>query len=1011
MNKRRRRFIKQSRGLRQRILRWVNLRSEEAERTFLMFAFYTVSYVAILWIEVSAAVLFIDEYGANTLPLIYLAGAGMGAVLGFFYSWLQRFLSLRRVIVITPVLMALPLMLFKLSLNPAFLGGYSVFLIRLWLDALYTLNELNTSITANQIFNIREIKRSYPFISSGVLIADVISGLSLPILRKWIGLENIVFLASFALLIGAGLMVLLVTRYRQAFPDSTRRKTQDTQPTFAARRLKGPLRFYVALVIIFFAMCQSLWFNIDFQYLSQLEQNFDVSGGEIADFLALLSASLGVAELITQWFASSRVIERLGVFIATMLLPLAILGISSLTMLGILSIFWGVVFLRFVDEWLRYTVLAGTAPVLFQPIPEYARGQVQEWVRGIAEPIATGFSGILIIGTIWFCQRNLKGFGPLSQEAQNWVFVAEIGVLATIGLLAAIALRSRYMSLLVLSAEKGQLNIASSEADIRAFRRAIVEAIDSSETEADQKQCIQLLAGIAPHNVCELLAPQLPQRSPEVQKQILEVMLEYPKAGYLDDVRSLLNEQTDPVVFALAMRYVWLLETHSNMADLRPYLQPEVDAVIRGAAAALMLRQGTTQEKSEATNVLRRMLTNKTQERERLMGCRALEDAEYLQALSLYIPRLLRDRSLRVRCATLEAVAATHFEDYYSAIIRALYFSSTRDAAIRALTRLGSEVVPMLIRLAEEAHRPHVVRAAIWKAISRIGTDEALASLVRHLMSSWGNDRRSLLRTLLSAKNEEGIEATAEILGRRGIENLINQELSFVGHTYAALNDLVPRQKVTQELGLLRRALHYQRDDAIDRLFLLMRFLYPSDAIQAAAFNIKSDSNDSIARGLEILDNTIDLQKKQVVLMLLDPSTSDKEKLNLLKPMIGYEPMTASQRLRFLLELRSFMSDWTLACCFHFARRSHWSVKIEQILYGLRHEASFVREASLMYLQMASPAMLAEVLPHLTNDPDPTVAAQVQQMLAQSTSRLGSADSGDLSQNGRSPFLPTLPSV
>ncbi|MEL6222042.1 MAG: HEAT repeat domain-containing protein [Cyanobacteria bacterium J06627_8] len=981
----------------------MNLRSEDAERTFLMFAFYTVSYVAILWLEVSAAVLFIDEYGANTLPLIYLAGAGMGAVLGFFYSWMQSFLSLRRVIVITPVLMALPLLMFKLGLSPAFLGGYSVFLIRLWLDALYTLNELNTSITANQIFNIREIKRSYPFISSGVLIADVISGVSLPILRQRIGLENIVFLASFALLIGAGIMVFLVTRYRQAFPDSTRRTTPDTQPTFAARRLKGPLRLYVALIIVFFAMCQSLWFNIDFQYLSQLEQNFDVSGGEIADFLALLSALLGIAELATQWFAASRVIERLGVFIATMLLPLAVLGISSITMVGLVPIFWGVVFLRFVDEWLRYTVLAGTAPVLFQPIPQYARGQVQEWVRGIAEPIATGFSGFLIIGTIWMSQRNLNGLGPLSQDVQNWVFVAEIGILATVGLLAAIALRSRYMDLLVLSAERGQLDLASSEADTRAFRRAVVEAIDNSQTVADKKQCIQLLASIAPANVCELLAPRLQNASPEIQKQILEVMLDYPDDAYLNDVRSLLNEKTDPIVFALAMRYVWLLESHANMAELRQYLQPDIDAVIRGTAAALMLRQGNSHEKSEATNVLRRMLTNENHERERLMGCRALEDAKYLQALSLYIPRLLRDRSLRVRCATLEAIAATQFDDYYSAIVRALYFSSTREAAIKALTRLDIEVVPMLIQMAEESHRPHIVRAAIWKAISRIGTDEALASLVRHLMSSWGSDRRSLLRTLLSADGGDGIEATAEILGRRGIENLINQELSFIGHTYAALVDLVPTQKVTQELGLLRRALHYQRDDAIERLFLLMRFLYPSDAIQAAAFNLGSDSDDSVARGLEILDNTVDLQRKQVVLMLLEPHTSDKEKLNVFKPMIGYDPMSASQRLRFLLELRSFMSDWTLSCCFHFARRSHWSVTIEQILYGLRHETSFVREASLMYLKMASPSVLTEVLPNLADDPDPTIAAQVQQLLSGTTWSQSYAPS-----DGRSPLLPTV---
>ena len=1008
MGKKRRRFFRKTRGLRQGVLRWVNLRPEEAERTFLMFAFYTVSYVGILWLEVSAAALFIGEYGAKTLPLIYLASAGMGASLGFFYSWLQRFLSLRRVIVLTPILMALPLMMFKLGLSPAILGGYSVFLIRLWLDALYTLNELNTSITANQIFNIREIKRSYPFISSGVLIADVLSGFSLPFLRKLVGLENVIFLASIMLLIGAGILLYLVTAYRRAFPESTRRRTQDTQPTFAARRLKGPLRLYVALVIVFFAMGQSLWFNIDFQYLSQLEQNFNVSEGEIADFLALLSALLGIAELATQWFASSRVIERLGVFVSAMLLPGFILAISSLSFVQLIPMFWGVVLLRFVDEWLRYTVLAGTAPVLFQPIPDATRGRVQEWVRGVAEPVATGLSGVLILGTIWISTQDWGGFGPISQEGQNLIFIAEIALLATIGLLAAIALRSRYMDLLVLSAEKGQLNLASSDADARAFRRAVIEAIDSSETQTDKQQCIQLLTSIDPENVSKVLAPRLQGESATIQRQSLEVMLEYPDSEHLEDVRSLLKEKVAPDVFALAMRYVWLSEAHPDMQELRQYMKPEVDAVIRGTAAALMLRQGNSYEKSVATDVLRRMLTNTKDERERLMGCRALEDAMYLQALRLYIPDLLRDRSLRVRWAALEAIAATRFEDYYSAIIRALYYTSTRDAAIKALIRVGPEVIPMLIGLAEEAHRPHVVRTAIWKAISRIGTDEALASLVRHLMSSWGADRRSLLRSLLSTENEDGIEAVTEMLGRRGIENLINQELAFIGQTYAALVDLIPSRKVTQELGLLRRALHYQQNDAFDRLFLLMRFLYPSDAIQAASFNIRSQSDDSIARGLEILDNTIDLQKKQIVLMVLDPQPSDREKLNSFVSMIGYEPMSSGQRLRFLLELRRFISDWSLSCCFHFARRSRWSVTLEQVLYGLRHDASFVREAALMYLHMASPTVLAELLPQLENDPDPSIAAQIRQLMREVNQSNRNRDSLGQDPDGRSPILPSV---
>jgi hypothetical protein len=43
------------------MLRIINLRPNEAKRTFLMFAFYTATSMGILWLEVSSAALFLDD--------------------------------------------------------------------------------------------------------------------------------------------------------------------------------------------------------------------------------------------------------------------------------------------------------------------------------------------------------------------------------------------------------------------------------------------------------------------------------------------------------------------------------------------------------------------------------------------------------------------------------------------------------------------------------------------------------------------------------------------------------------------------------------------------------------------------------------------------------------------------------------------------------------------------------------------------------------------------------------
>ncbi|HEY9872125.1 MAG TPA: hypothetical protein V6D12_01750 [Candidatus Obscuribacterales bacterium] len=994
-------------------LGWVNLRPEESERTLLMFAFYTTTSIGLLWLETSATALFLKRYGAELLPLIYMASSVMGSGFGVLYSWLQRILPLRTVLVAVAVFMAVPLFLFRVGLEADYLDGVvimaTVFLMRLWMDGVTVLNDLNTSIAANQLFNIREIKRTYPLISSGLLVADVISGFSLPVLLVWLQIPNIIVLAGVMMLLGSGILFYLSQRYDQSFPNFPARQLEDLQPEFKSRRVQGSLRRYVIPLFAFFILGQVLFLLVEFQYLSELERNLDEQ--KIAGFLGIFSGILGIFELTTQWFISSRVIEWLGVFVATMLLPACIVIVGVITLvtamflpgsvpiLGLvvltrpLSLFFGVVCLKFIDELLRYTLVASTGAVLFQPLPEKIRSSLQAVVRGIAETLSTGVTGVAILAIIALCYSAFPNLLIVDQDQlQGKIFVAIIVVIALIWLVAAWLLRSSYVTLLVQSAEQGRLGF--SDVDLRAFKRAMVEVLEQPGTEADKRSCIQLLSQIDPQNTSDILAPLLVRFSPALQRQSLEAMLEHPNAAYLDNVQALIAQKPPPEVLALALRYVWLTQIESDISTLKPYLRSEVDPIVRGTAATLILRQGSAFEKAEATNTLRRMLTSK-RERERVMGCRALGEADYLQALRVYIPNLLQDESLRVRCALLEVIAATHQKEFYPSLVRGLHYKSTRDAASRALVRLGDEAIPLLNELAEDIHKQDLVRLAALGAIAGIETPTALNRLIAQLMTSWGTTRRNLLRILLKMPSEIGIESVLDRIGRSGIETFIEQELLFLGQIYAAMLDLdrtedeEPRSELDTDsaistkqeaLELLRRALSYVESDVIDRCFLLMKFLYPFTSIQAAAFNLKSDSKSNIALGLEILDNTIDIPTKRVLLGILDrrPPT---EKLLSLAEMVPYQPMTPSDRLRRLLEFRHFLSDWSLACCFHLARVAHWSMTPEQALMCLRHPSGFVREAVLAYLREASPRVLQGLLPGLKNDPDRIVAAQVQQMM------------------------------
>jgi uncharacterized protein YciW len=987
-----------NKGILARILQWVNLRPEESDRTWLMFSFYTLTSVGLRWSEDSTVALFLDKYGAKWLPLIYMASAVMGTMLVFFYSWLQRVFPLRWVIVAIAPCMFLPLLLLRLGLEiPAYTLG-TIFLLRLWVDAFYVLNDLNTSIAANQLFNIREIKRAYPLVSSGLLVADILSGFSLPLLLAFVGLNNIIIPSSaICIILGAAILFYLSHNYRTAFPDNFREKTTSR----TRLRLTGSLKHYSFLLFAFFGLLQIIGVLVDFQYLNQLEINY--SDKEIASFLGIFGGFTGLCELLMQLFISSRVLERFGVFFTTATLPICI-AIFLPSTVGILwllpmtrehSFFWGLVILKFLDELLRYTFVVSGAPLLFQPIPDKIRSSVQTLSGGIAEAWGTGIAGVVILTTIWIGSK----FIPIP-IGKNWILIGETATVAILCLGILWVLRSRYVDLLVTSAGRGQLS--GTDVDLRAFKQAVIKTLKEPGTETDKQSCIELFAQIDPQGVAEIVAPQLLKLSPNLQSTSLEAML---SGGanplYLPQVTPLLKlPQTEitPEVFALALRYIWLAEENPDSGKLEQFLENQQHSVIRATAATLLLRQGTTKQKVAATRTLKVMLTH-SHEQERVTAVKALNGAAYLQTLRLEIPTLLKDKSLQVRCAVLEMIAATQLEDYYSALLAGLHYKRTRNTAMSAFIKLENEALPMLLQLATNLYKPEVMRMYAWKTIGQVPTLEAIDVLWENLETSTGANRDYILRSLLKRYQQEGISGLIDKSYEAKVERLIDEELKFLGEIYAGYVDLesqgevyatyleyktrefveasyLSSHKVMAVCKLLQQALLNLEVDVKERLLLLLKLLYSPENIQVVSFNLRSQSPINLARGLEILEHTITLPNKSLLLKVLDQRDPEGKLEALVEAkIIKYEQMVISDRTRQLLTLENSISDWCLACCFHFAACARIRLTIQQILDNLRHPTSFVRESAISYLSIASPRILNELLPQLQKDSHPLIVS------------------------------------
>ncbi|TAF08292.1 MAG: MFS transporter [Nostocales cyanobacterium] len=987
--------LTRDKGVLARLLKWVNLRPEEVERTWMMFAFYTIVSVGLRWAEDSTVALFLDKYGAGQLPWIYIASAVTGAGLVVLYSWLQKVFPLRAVIVAIAPGMVMPLFLLVFlygGINIPYLAVIIIFLLRLWVDACYVVNDLNTSIVANQLFNIREIKRTYPLVSSGILVADVISGFSLPTLLKFATLNTVILVGCIVILLGSGILFYLTFKYPAAFPHTPQREITEEQAS-RHRRLETPLKRYVWQLFAFFALLQVIGLLIDFQYLREL--NSSLGEQQLASFLGVFGGIVGLCELVTQWFVSSRLIEKVGVFFTAALLPLTV-GFLLPGAISILNLFpaieepgffWGLISLKFCDELLRYTFVISSGPALYQPIPERIRSRMQALSSGTAEAIASGLTGFVIFGTVFISKK----FVP--EPLQKWVLIGETVIVAATCLKVVWELRSRYVDVLVLSAERGGLSATT--VGLKAFKQGIVKSLVEPGSSTDKHSCLELLSQIDLPGAGQVLAPLLVKLPSDLQRSSLELML---MAGvnplYVPEVRRLLDQPQatlDPEVFALAMRYVWLAEDNLNLSLLEEYLEPPHHSLIRATAAALLLRQGAPIQQAAATKTMRRMLTHK-QEQERVNGVRALREVAYLQALRVHIPSLLQDDSLRVRCAVLEMITATRMEEYYPTLLAALYYKSTRPTAIQCLVSMENEAIPMLLKLATNVYKPDVVRMYAWRTIAQIDTTEAIEILWLHLETSSSTTRDYILRSLLKINQQPGKSSAVDRFYESRVEALVEQELRFLGEIYAAYIDFHNLESLENYQGnerlltiaqLLQRSLLELELDVRDRLLLLLKLLYPAEKMQAAAFNLQSQSLVNLARGLEILDHTVNLPCKSLLLNILD-RRPEQEKLKYLVDagFWQYENISINQRLSKMIAQGHLLSDWCLACCLHFAQAAYVRLTTKEILANLRHPTGFVREAVISYLSVVSQRVLREILPDLQTDPHPLVAAQVKELIA-----------------------------
>jgi hypothetical protein len=211
-------------------------------------------------------------------------------------------------------------------------------------------------------------------------------------------------------------------------------------------------------------------------------------------------------------------------------------------------------------------------------------------------------------------------------------------------------------------------------------------------------------------------------------------------------------------------------------------------------------------------------------------------------------------------------------------IVTDLGDSQFADDAARTLRQLGEEALPALHHHLSAGDVRMEVRMKIPGILLDIGSVAAAEALAGNLIQA----EPELRIKVISALNKLCEDRGNLQLDKRLIESAMIAEM--MGH-YRSY------QILASEFGAMDERLKQSMDDELERIFRLMKLLFPSLDLQNAYHGIQSSDPVKHANALEFLDNTLNPQLRSRLVPLIDSEVSFQERVRLADRFLG---LTAS---------------------------------------------------------------------------------------------------------------------
>lgn len=813
------------------LLKSLNVESRESGMvSLLVFQSFFIGIFS-LSLEISATTLFMEEYGKELLGRAYLFSGLIGMFLTGIFSALQS--RIRYSYLITGNLIVITLLTFAMWASFDYTSSkWLVFGIFSLTTALFILSLVAFSGLAGRLFTLRQGKRLFSIIDSGLVFGMILFSLAIPFILSVIpDIKDLLLIGAISIFLAFVIQTITTTKYNVNEEESevvAKDEVEVEKENVGIGKFIG--NKYIRLLSLFQMLSMVALFFTAYTFLTSGKMSYPDSS-DFAIFLANFMIAVMGFSFVLKTFVYSKLIKTYGLKVSLLVTPILI-GILVLisaivgTLFGyeeganFVIFFLLLALVRFFSINMKDSIQTPSLRLLFQPIDSKIRYNVQAKVEGLVNEFSAVLSGLVIavLGMLSFMELIHYSY-ILVLIIGAWIYITR-------------QLYKEYQNML-------RRSLVDYKRKIRHDSQGeVTEHIDQGK---ESEMALQKIV------------------------RSLELMKEYEPTLFDIKLDQLLKDNSIKAK-ELAIKSIDESEVYGAIKELKKISKEDKDENIKKMANDVRTKlEKSYKEYLDQEKII--YLAKSKNIDDRVKACKIIGDSGN-QEFSSLLKNLLKDLAPPVKLQAINSVVKMNNKDLWPILVDQLGNEQYRSAARSAIENIGPPILESLERAFYKSGVDNELLLAVVELYGKIDGEKS----IKYLLKKLNDPNRQIVSRALHSLRMLNFSANNDDISNQ-IFQAIEQNVSIAAWNFAAKYD-IDQQGVSEYLS---EALDDELDDNYNMIFLLLSLVYDPQSIEHIRKNIESGTTESVSFAIEMLDLFIADQLKGFLFALLEDNRPEEK--------------------------------------------------------------------------------------------------------------------------------------